>query len=637
MATTLSYSVSDFTPFTKIRSADVNSRFTDIRNRLNYDGTSATGLGDDNLQSNTVSGGGLTRNTKLKAGTANYVVINDSNGKMSEEATLATARGGLGFAPTVSAANAGKVVGVNDAGSALELRSTDAGVLVQALHNTISGITAAEAITSNDAVCLILNEGTYKWVKADGNDPTRNVNYMGFALNSGTVTPQISTIDITGTWTSGTAIITVNGRQISQAFSTNHNTSVDALATALQNDQDIATCVANGGRTQLTVTSEGGLSLTITITQQPTGATFGSPNQTQAASGSNMRVQIFGALSGFSGLTTGNLYYLSDTAGAITSAPSTAGIAFVGQALSSTVLLISPNKFNFVLPGTGIYLRVLGSTDHTVGNGVLDVEHFNLSTWSSGTSAASRRIYSGAGDSAYNSLLHVVDGAPNSSETSEASLFSYNRSAWATLTARSTGYRECSVGVIGGVLHANKGSTDNTAGNGSTTSSKWNSASWASGTAFATASTRSPGTFIYSTLMSVVGGYSTGGSAQNLHETKNSSDVLSSSTVLPASGYSRNSSSGSSSGFIANLGDATNVTTAYIWTGSWSSSTNASYSISGMRGNASAYSSASTLAIFNGGYNNTANVANTCRFNGSSFSSDTSSNNARAAGAAAFA
>lgn len=72
----LSYTVSDFTPFSKILSADVNSRFTDIKTLLN-----TTGLDDTNLQN-----AGITRATKLKAGTAYAVVTNGAAGVMSEVA-----------------------------------------------------------------------------------------------------------------------------------------------------------------------------------------------------------------------------------------------------------------------------------------------------------------------------------------------------------------------------------------------------------------------------------------------------------------------------------------------------------------------------------------------------------------------
>ena len=87
MATTLTYTVSPYTPFTKIRSADINQDKLDIQNRLNWAGgtDATTGLGDDNIQSNTASGGGLTRATKLKAGTPGALVVNAlTTGNMTE-------------------------------------------------------------------------------------------------------------------------------------------------------------------------------------------------------------------------------------------------------------------------------------------------------------------------------------------------------------------------------------------------------------------------------------------------------------------------------------------------------------------------------------------------------------------------
>lgn len=117
MATTLVYTVTPYVPFTKILSASVNQDKTDIQNRLNWSGgtDATTGLGDDNLQSNTASGGGLTRASKLKVGTVSYVLINDGTGKMSEEQYLAISRGGLGN--TVPLTNPGDVIQVNAGGT----------------------------------------------------------------------------------------------------------------------------------------------------------------------------------------------------------------------------------------------------------------------------------------------------------------------------------------------------------------------------------------------------------------------------------------------------------------------------------------------------------------------------------------
>ena len=110
----LTYTSSNFpfTPFTKIYSADVNTCFTDIRTLLN-----TTKLDDDNLQN-----AGITRATKLKTGTASYVLINNGSGAMSEEQYLATSRGGLNANVTPAGTiDAGKTLVVNSAGTAYEL------------------------------------------------------------------------------------------------------------------------------------------------------------------------------------------------------------------------------------------------------------------------------------------------------------------------------------------------------------------------------------------------------------------------------------------------------------------------------------------------------------------------------------
>jgi len=78
----LTYSNSDFVAFTKIKSAEVNAKFNDIQTLLN-----TTRLDDDNIQDD-----GITRATKLKAGTSNAVVVNDSSGDLTD---LTLVNGGL--------------------------------------------------------------------------------------------------------------------------------------------------------------------------------------------------------------------------------------------------------------------------------------------------------------------------------------------------------------------------------------------------------------------------------------------------------------------------------------------------------------------------------------------------------------
>lgn len=72
----LSYAVSDFVAFTRIKSADVNSRFDDIKTLLN-----TTKLDSTNVQTNGLTRDRLAQDTHSTA-TADAVVVNDTNGNM---------------------------------------------------------------------------------------------------------------------------------------------------------------------------------------------------------------------------------------------------------------------------------------------------------------------------------------------------------------------------------------------------------------------------------------------------------------------------------------------------------------------------------------------------------------------------
>lgn len=116
----LSYTKSPFVPFTKIVSSDMNTYFADIKSRINWAGgtDATTGLGDSNIQSNTASGGGLTRSTKLKTGTANYAVYNDSSGNLTEAAGLPALSGGIGISVVVGSQLPGDVPQINSTSTA---------------------------------------------------------------------------------------------------------------------------------------------------------------------------------------------------------------------------------------------------------------------------------------------------------------------------------------------------------------------------------------------------------------------------------------------------------------------------------------------------------------------------------------
>ena len=97
----LNYAYPDFVAFTKIKSAEVNSKFQSIAEMFNL---------TDRINRSAVA-----------YGTANHVLINAPDGAMSSEAQLAVSRGGTGLMVTLSIADANKVLQVNAAGTALTL------------------------------------------------------------------------------------------------------------------------------------------------------------------------------------------------------------------------------------------------------------------------------------------------------------------------------------------------------------------------------------------------------------------------------------------------------------------------------------------------------------------------------------
>ncbi len=103
----LTYPTSDFVPFTKILSSEVNGKFSAITTFLN-----TTKINDDNIQN-----AGITRATKLKAGTSGAVVVNAVDGTMTD---VALQPGGLiskangSFAPSaVAAGGSGQILQSN--------------------------------------------------------------------------------------------------------------------------------------------------------------------------------------------------------------------------------------------------------------------------------------------------------------------------------------------------------------------------------------------------------------------------------------------------------------------------------------------------------------------------------------------
>jgi len=107
---TLVYPTSDFQPFTKILSSEVNGKFNAITTLLN-----TTKLNSVNVQT-----GGLLYNN-MTVTTSMQIVGTDSDGVMTTQAFVLASQGGTGFAYAASSLNANLVVQANSTGSALTL------------------------------------------------------------------------------------------------------------------------------------------------------------------------------------------------------------------------------------------------------------------------------------------------------------------------------------------------------------------------------------------------------------------------------------------------------------------------------------------------------------------------------------
>ncbi len=608
----LSYSVSDFLPFTKIVSADVNSRFTDIKTLLN-----TTKLDSTNIQLN-----GLTRD-RLALGTANQVVINDGTGLFSGEAQLAVSRGGTGqdFSGSL-AANAGAAVVVNGAGNALTLGSPLQSTLTESFSGVVSTLTAGAAITVGPPSAVAIDTGVdvsgntcYRVFNADYTLPNRRKSFLGFAQAAATVTAGVYTWTASANFvTSNVITYVINGRSYSTNFTTDNATTLQAVATQMATDPDVSGAVSNGVHV-VTVTGKGGLTIYISGSVVTAGAsqatiTFAT---TVVASGQNVLIQCFGPLAGFTGLTVGAQYYIN-TGGTISTAQNDSSLTPVGQAISSTVLFICNNSLFYQFSTSAIFVRSHGSGTNAFGGVLQDVEHWNYASWAAGTSSsAGGRGGTAAGDRSYNGFLHQLDGITTGS--SAGSLFQrYSKAAWATLTNRPTPSGLTTAYAYNGFFWASRDTSQ--------VVDFWNGAAWAT-------NTNTTGNFFNGNGIFVQGGLLHFFGATSNHGAVNSSGVWSTLTVAPVNTVPVGASSTSAAAGYYVDGLTTN---SYRWNGSWGGAVTVTYAPQGTSsyGGASGYNSVNTLATVNGGSTASVAISTTAQYNDVTWASATSSTNPRA-------
>jgi hypothetical protein len=156
---TLTYSYSDFTPYTKISSTEVNSKFTSIKTLVN-----------GNLENTNIAASAAIARSKLANGTADHVIINNGTGGFSSEAQLSGTRGGTGVS------NAGTLTyGANN------ITFTTSGVTSLTLPTTGTLLSNSVQATVDNK---LYNDNTCFWV--DSGDSTKKLAFECSGITTAT-------------------------------------------------------------------------------------------------------------------------------------------------------------------------------------------------------------------------------------------------------------------------------------------------------------------------------------------------------------------------------------------------------------------------------------------------------------------
>lgn len=266
-------------------------------------------------------------------------------------------------------------------------------------------------------------------------------------------------------------------------------------------------------------------------------------------------------------------------------------------------------------PNFVTYIKSHGTTDSSDANAVATSKEFDFASWAALSDAPAARLLVGHGESRYKGKHHVVDGE-NTSGTPTLTHYQFNKTAWSTLTNRSTATSGFAQSEFNDLFIVAGGSTDGSNTNAQTTKNHWNGSSWSSGTAVSAAVNR-PGGFTHGNgvELHVVGGANTASSLVTTHDIFNKADTKSSGTAINDNSRSHGNArigGGGAKGF-----QATDDDNVYTWDGSsWASSAIAvSVQNSGGGSAQGAFNPVSGKAYLNGGLDASAAIANTQAFN----------------------
>lgn len=276
-------------------------------------------------------------------------------------------------------------------------------------------------------------------------------------------------------------------------------------------------------------------------------------------------------------------------------------------------------------PNASIFIKALGFSGSDDTTGTNTMEMFNSISWQTGPSGNSTRSRGSCANTAYSGKMYCI-GGNNTSSSSQALNDSFNKASWQSEPTPPVAESAVANHNLGSIVYSSKGAPATTPSSAVVKSYLYNGSAWSTGNDFATA-TAMCGCGVVSSIMSVLGGFNTSTSPTTTHETKNTSDTVSSATVVPtaAVGYGGGEPFAGML-FYAQMTAADN-TTCYSWNGAaWSSAITATYTGYGQQPAASGSYTSNGFYTQNGGSTSGGSAVNTSmRFNGVATSSDVSS------------
>jgi hypothetical protein len=273
----------------------------------------------------------------------------------------------------------------------------------------------------------------------------------------------------------------------------------------------------------------------------------------------------------------------------------------------------------------------------SAGNGTYfaDAEQYNFVSWASTTSDTTAFAGNVLGEAVVGTNKFNVDGL-TSGPTLTAALRIFNKTSWSTGTTRSSPKQSSGVVNLIGTLVVGGGSTNTSYTGASNNLEGYNGSSWSTYTSLAS-SLGVRGAFFQNFIAHFCLGTNSAASGDADHDTWNGSSRTSS-TAVPAAGFSNSGSRSGSNGVILGSGSSSG---SYTWNGSsWGSKISfvadlyndlATYNVGAVAANntidGNVYTNGGALAT-----QPSACMNNTYKFNSSAWSTGTASNTSRGGG-----